>query len=366
VFLSRNYPHNSAVHPFYLPLLAMELKRPKFLPPEWYPQSGIMLTWPHKNSDWFNLFDEVEKFFILIANEILKDEKLLVICPDPESVALKLEGSGRSNLILVQLNSNDTWARDHGAITMIINGKPVLYDFQFNGWGLKFPAYLDNQLTSKLFKMNLFSKDVTYKNLLNLVLEGGSIETDGMGTLLTTEKCLLSPNRNQSLSKKEIEFILIETFGIQRVLWLSSGYLAGDDTDSHVDTLARFCNEKTIAYVKCDDPSDEHFNQLMKMEEEIKSYRMLDGTPYQLIALPMADYVEDEHGARLPATYANFLILNSKVLVPFYSTSKDEIARECLQTAFPGREVIGIECSVLINQHGSLHCVTMQFPEGVL
>lgn len=344
----------------------MELIRSKFLPPEWYPQSGIMLTWPHENSDWFDLLDEVEKCFILIANEILKIEKLLIICQDPASVALKLEGSRTSNLILVQLKSNDTWARDHGAITMIINGKPVLYDFQFNGWGLKFPAYLDNQLTSQLFKMNLFSKEVEYINLLNFVLEGGSFEADGMGTLLTTEKCLLSPNRNQSLTKKEIELFLIETFGIQRILWLSSGYLAGDDTDSHVDTLARFCNEKTIAYVKCDDPSDEHFDQLIQMEEEIKLFRMPDGTPYQLIALPMADYVEDKYGTRLPATYANFLILNNKVLVPFYSTTRDEIARKCLQKAFPGREIVGIECSSLIKQHGSLHCVTMQFPVGVL
>ena len=325
-----------------------------------------MLTWPHRNSDWFDLLDEVEMCFVLIANEILKDEKLLIICPDPASIALKLKGSRRNNLIFAQLDSNDTWARDHGAITMIIDGKPILCDFQFNGWGLKFPAHLDNQLTSKLFKMNLFSKDVAYKNLLNFVLEGGSFEVDGMGTLLTTEKCLLSPNRNQSFTKKEIELFLIEIFGIQRILWLSSGYLAGDDTDSHVDTLARFCNEKTIAYVKCDDPSDEHFDQLIQMEEEIKSFRMPDGTPYQLIALPMADYVEDKYGTRLPATYANFLILNSKVLVPFYSTIKDEIARKCLQKAFPGKEIVGIECSSLIKQHGSLHCVTMQFPVGVL
>lgn len=344
----------------------MELIRSKFLPPEWYPQSGIMLTWPHKNSDWFDLLDEVEACFILIANEILEIEKLLILCPDPVSVALKLEGSRRNNLIFAQLDSNDTWARDHGAITMIVDGKPVLYDFQFNGWGLKFPAYLDNQLTSQLFKMNLFSKEVEYINLLNFVLEGGSFEADGMGTLLTTEKCLLSLNRNQSLTKKEIELFLIETFDIQRILWLSSGYLAGDDTDSHIDTLTRFCNEKTIAYVKCDDPSDEHFDQLKQMEEEIMLFRTLDGAPYQLIALPMADYVEDGQGTRLPATYANFLILNSKVLVPFYSTSRDEIARKCLQTAFPEREVIGIECSSLIKQHGSLHCVTMQFPVGVL
>jgi len=333
---------------------------------EWYPQSGVMLTWPHSSSDWIDLLDEVESCFVLIAKEILKVEKLLVVCPDPASVASKLQGFSTEKLILVQLDSNDTWARDHGPVTVLKNGKPVLYDFQFNGWGLKFPACLDNQLTSQLFQMNLFSKDVAYNNLLNFVLEGGSFETDGMGTLLTTEECLLSLNRNQKMTKNEIESYLLEVFGIQRILWLSSGYLAGDDTDSHVDTLARFCDEKTIAYVKCTDPSDEHFIQLRQMEEEIKSFRRPDGSSYQLVELPMADYVEDDQGERLPATYANFLIINNKVLIPYYLTPKDELARDIIRRAFPEREVVGIDCSTLIRQHGSLHCVTMQFPKGTL
>ncbi len=337
-----------------------------FLPPEWYPQSGVMLTWPHENSDWVDLLDEVESCFILIANEILKDEKVLIVCPDPASVASKIDRSLQENLILVRLDSNDTWARDHGAITVFVDGTPVLYDFQFNGWGLKFPACLDNQLTTQLYRMNTFSTGVGYKNLMNFVLEGGSFETDGMGSLLTTRECLLSVNRNQGMSKDDIEIFLIETFGIQRILWLSSGYMAGDDTDSHVDTLARFCNEKSIAYVSCDDPSDEHYTQLKQMEEELRSFRTLDDEPYQLIALPMADYVEDETGFRLPSTYANFLIINNKVLIPYYSTPKDEMARTIIQNAFPDRKVIGIECSALIKQHGSLHCVTMQFPVGVL
>ncbi|HEY5509636.1 MAG TPA: agmatine deiminase family protein [Prolixibacteraceae bacterium] len=338
----------------------------KFLPPEWYPQSGVLMTWPHEKSDWVDHLIEVEDCFTLIAKEILKEEKLLVICPDPVAVARKFENSNIHNLVLVQLDSNDTWARDHGAITMIDNGKAVLHDFQFNGWGLKFPAFLDNQLTSELYKKGIFQKDASYANRRNFVLEGGSFESDGQGTLLTTEKCLLSINRNERFSKNEIEDYLIKAFDLQRVLWLSSGFLAGDDTDGHVDTLARFCDEKTIAYVKCDDPSDEHFDQLRRMEEEIRSFRRLDGSAYRLVELPMADYIEDETGLRLPATYANFLIINNKVLLPFYSTSKDEIARNTLQSAFPDREVIGIECSTLLLQGGSLHCVTMQFPVGVL
>ncbi len=324
------------------------------------------MTWPHKNSDWIDLLDEVEDCFVLIAKEILENEKLLIVCSDKEAVLSKFEKPFADNLILVRLDSNDTWARDHGPITLIENGIPVVFDFQFNGWGLKFPSNLDNQLTSELLKMNVFKKEVHYENRLNFVLEGGSFESDGMGTILTTEECLLSVNRNQRMTKQEIEAYLIETFNIQRVLWLSAGYLSGDDTDSHVDTLARFCNANTIAYVKCDDPSDEHFLSLQRMEEELLAFRTIDGSPYQLIDLPMAEYVEDSFGTRLPATYSNFLIANSKVLVPFYSTFKDEIAKNRLQSIFPDKVVVGVECSTLIKQHGSLHCVTMQLPIGVL
>lgn len=338
----------------------------KILPPEWYPQSGIMLTWPHEATDWVDLLDEVDQCFTLIAREILESEKLLVVTPHPERVRKKLQGAKTENLLLAELPSNDTWARDHGPITMMVDGKPVLCDFQFNGWGLKFPADLDNLITSRLFAADCFFKGVAYCNKLDFVLEGGSLESDGRGTLLTTERCLLSPNRNGRIRKPEIESFLIETFGLERVLWLSTGYLAGDDTDSHVDTLARFCDEKTIAYVKCDDPSDEHFAQLTQMEEELRAFRTLEGEPYRLIALPMADFVADDQGMRLPATYVNFLIMNQQVLVPFYGSPKDRIAQKLLQEAFPGREITGIDCSPLIRQHGSLHCVTMQFPVGVL
>lgn len=150
-----------------------------------------------------------------------------------------------------------------------------------------------------------------------------------------------------------------------RILWITSGYLAGDDTDSHVDTLARFCSEDTIAYVRCEDEEDEHYEELKAMEEEIKEFTRANGEPYRLIPLPMADKVEWE-GERLPATYANFLIMNGAVLVPFYDSPKDEIAKAALREAFPDREIIGINCLPLIKQHGSLHCVTMQYPEGFI
>jgi len=218
------------------------------------------------------------------------------------------------------------------------------------------------KLTKNLFKTGIFLGKAGYKNCLDFVLEGGSIESDGEGTVLTTAECLLSENRNNK-SKEEIENRLKELFGLKQVLWLNHGYLAGDDTDSHVDTLARFCSADTITYIKCGDETDEHFEALKAMELELQSFKTTEGKSYNLIPLPMADavYEKDE---RLPATYANFLIINGAVLMSTYNSPKDEIARQQLQKAFPDREIVGIDCTVLIKQHGSLHCVTMQYPSG--
>jgi len=336
-----------------------------FHPAEWYPQSGVMLTWPHAGTDWSEMLDEVEESFIAIANEIARREQLVIVCQDADELKKKLAGINRANVHLYEMPSNDTWARDHGPITVFRDGAPILYDFRFNGWGQKFPSNHDNQITRRLFNKEAFSANAGYANFLEFVLEGGAIESDGEGTVLTTTECLLSLNRNEHMNREEIEHLLKDVFGLNRVLWLNNGYLAGDDTDSHVDTLARFCDAGTIAYVKCSDPEDEHFEALKRMEEELKIFTTQEGKPYRLLALPMADAVYDEEG-RLPATYANFLIMNNAVLLPFYGSKKDEEAKEILQDAFPEREIIGINCLPLIKQHGSLHCVTMQFPKGVL
>lgn len=342
------------------------MNKPKIIfPAEWANQSGVMLTWPHPGTDWADMLDEVEVCFIAIAKAISEREKLLIVCRNSQLLTDKLTNCRIENIVFAEFPSNDTWARDHGAVTVVIAGKLTLYDFAFNGWGMKFAASLDNQITSSLYRSGYFRNEVHYENKQHLILEGGSIESDGKGTLLTTRECLLSVNRNHFLTEKEIETQLIELFGLQKVLWLSSGYLAGDDTDSHIDTLARFCDAQTISYVKCDDINDEHFEALATMEQELAAFRTLKNEPYQLIPLPMADPVF-EGEERLPATYANFLIINKAVLVPFYNSPKDEIAKIQLQKAFSGREIIGIDCSALIKQHGSLHCVTMQFPEGVL
>lgn len=333
-------------------------------PAEWAEQSGVMLTWPHEGTDWADMLGEVEACFIAIAKAIAEREKLLIVCHNRQLLLDKLANCRIENIVFAELPSNDTWARDHGAITVVKGGKLTLYDFAFNGWGKKFEANLDNQITSSLYDKGFFGKKVCYENKQHLVLEGGSVESDGEGTLLTTRECLLSANRNQHLTQTEIEIQLTELFGLQQILWLSSGYLAGDDTDSHIDTLARFCDPETIAYVKCDDVNDEHYDTLIQMVRELANFRTLKNKPYNLIPLPMADPVFDGD-QRLPATYANFLIINNAVLVPFYNSTKDEITARQLQTAFPAREIIGIDCLPLIKQHGSLHCVTMQFPKGV-
>ena len=334
------------------------------LPAEWHPQKAIQLTWPHANSDWAYLLEEVEVCFVNIATEIALRQALIIVCNNINKLKEKFDSNLLANISFVELNTNDTWARDHGGITIFENYKAKLYDFRFNGWGMKFAANYDNQITRQLIAKGVFP-EYEYCNMNFFTLEGGSIESDGIGTILTTEECLLSPNRNDSLSKSEIEGCLKQFFGTERILWLKNGYLAGDDTDSHIDTLARFCNENTIAYVRCDDKNDEHFEALLKMENELKEFKQLNGEPYNLIALPMATPLFDpDDGHRLPATYANFLIINEAILFPIYNCETDKAAIKAIESAFPEREIVPVDCSVLIRQHGSLHCVTMQYPSS--
>lgn len=333
----------------------------RYFPAEWAQQSLVQLTWPHENTDWAYMLDEVTECFINIAREITKREQLLIVTPHPLRVHKLLENEvNPKQVIYAGIDSNDTWARDHGGLTIIENGMPVILDFQFNGWGLKFAADKDNLITAQLCKKKFLFGQI--RNCRGFVFEGGSIESDGCGTLMTTAECLLSPNRNAHMSQREIEVYLLREFGAKRVLWLHNGYLAGDDTDSHIDTLARLCPDDTIAYVKCSDPADEHFEALDAMEREIKAFRTMDGKPYRLLPLPMVEKIMVD-GERLPATYANYLVINGAVLVPTYNAPQDAEALEQIGRAFPDREIVGIDCRALIRQHGSLHCVTMQYPE---
>ncbi len=331
------------------------------LPAEWEEQSFLQLTFPHANSDWNYLLEEVSDCFVQIIQAASRFQDVLVVCDNEERV--KSFFGSTKNIFFTQAESNDTWARDHGGIAVIDGGKAVIQDYIFNGWGNKFDARLDNQITLKLFQNGIFRNSELRS--FDFVLEGGSIESDGKGTLLTTSECLLSKNRNGHFSKQEIEEILKENLGAEKILWLNHGYLAGDDTDSHIDTLARFCDERTIAYVGCDDRSDEHFEALNKMKAELQKFVDFEGNPYKLVELPMPDACYDNDGNRLPATYANFTIINDAVLVPVYGVRQDKKAIEILKHCFNKKEIIAVNCRVLIEQHGSLHCVTMQYPKQV-
>jgi agmatine deiminase len=340
-----------------------------YLPPEWAPQSGVMLTWPHAHGDWARRLPQVEPVFVAIARQVGRREQVLICCYDERhrqhvENLLVADGIDLRAVVLRVVPSNDTWARDHGPITVLCRNEPTLLDFGFNGWGGKYPHDLDNQITRALHAQGAFGD--TPIEYIDLILEGGSIEVDGQGTLLTTERCLLAPTRNPGLTRNRIEEMLGKLLGITRYLWLKNGYLAGDDTDSHIDTLARLCDAQTIAYVSCDDPADEHYTELKAMEAELKAFRTTSGQPYRLVPLPWPRPKLDDAGARMPATYANFLIINGAVLVPTYRDPADALALERLQGCFPDREIIGIDCLPLIRQHGSLHCVTMQLPAGVL
>ena len=339
---------------------------PIFLPAEWHEQSAVQLTWPHAGTDWQPILEDVTHCYLDMAMAISERERLIIVTPEPAHARMLLQGAlhtkGLSRITFCKAPTNDTWARDHGFITLLAPDGPHLLDFKFNGWGEKFPADLDNQICRRMMEQNLLKGH--YENHLDFVLEGGSIESDGCGTILTTSQCLLAPHRNQPLTQTQIEERLLATLHAERILWLDHGYLAGDDTDSHIDTLARFCPDNTIAYVQCLDPSDEHYAELQLMEALLKTFRTIGGKPYHLIPLPMAKETYDEDGTRLPATYANFLIINGAVLMPTYDDPDNDIkAEEQLRKAFPHHEIVGIDCRPLITQHGSLHCCTMQFPK---
>ena len=337
------------------------------LPAEWEKQGFVQLTWPHEETAWYEL-PKVLDCYVEIAKAITRYEPLLIVCRDIEECKADMAARGFSPeglpIRFVIAPINDTWARDHGAISVWGDqGEKCIEDFVFNGWGLKFGADLDNQITRNIYKAGVFAEDVKYIDMRPFVLEGGSIDCDGAGTLMATSECLCSLNRNEYLAQEEIEEHLKTAFGLERILWLDHGGIVGDDTDSHVDILARFCSPDTIAYTRCEDPSDPNFGPLKEMEDQLKTFRTLEGKPYKLVPLPLPDalYLDDY---RLPGSYANFLIINGAVLIPGAASPKDNIARERLQAIFPDRKVEVIDCRALLSGHGGLHCITMNYPSG--
>lgn len=332
------------------------------LPAEWEPQRFVQFTFPRKDSDWGHIFDEAMECFRALITKTAQYVPALVVCTDLEETSALLKEKTKHPVFFARQPSNDIWARDHGPITVMENGRPLLLDFTFNGWNQIFESSMDNEITRGIHTQGVFSDNL---QTIDFVLEGGGIESDGKGTLLTTAQSMLSRDRKPHMSRPEIEAFLKKIFGLKRVLWLEHGAIAGDDTDSHIDTLARFCDEQTIAYVKCDDPKDGHFKALQEMERQLRTFKTLKGKPYELIPLPWPAACYDRDNNRLPATYANFLITNGAVLAPAYGIPQDREAVKVLRGIFPKRNVVGVNCIALINQRGSLHCATMQYPSAV-
>ena len=331
------------------------------LPAEWEKQDAIQFTFPHADSDWKLILEDAIQVFVDVITAILPFEKVIVVTRDIIKTKSYFKNYTSENLFFCDIDSNDTWARDHGGIT-VSNGLDFkILDFTFNGWGQKYDAEKDNLITEKLYLSNAFKVPL---EKINFVLEGGAIETDGLGTLITTRYCMQSPYRNPSFSEDQINNLLLQSFGTSNIYWLNHGYLAGDDTDSHIDTLVRFCNPTTLAYVKCDNQLDEHYDDLLKMEAELMNLVDINGNAFHLVPLPWPDACFADDGHRLPATYANFLIINGAVLLPIYNVKQDQEAVNVLSSIFPERKIIPVLCRTLIEQHGSLHCISMQYPEG--
>lgn len=339
-----------------------------FWPAEWAPQNGILLAWPHADTDWRDNLDDVESTYVALLAAITRQQEAVVIVPE-ENLEARVRAFGANvgidfdRVRFVHLDYDDTWLRDSGPITLIDVAGPTLLDFRFTGWGGKFDARRDDRIIAGLIDRGVFTAGTSHRPV-DFALEGGAIETDGQGTLLSTWHCLAT--RHPGKTRADVERLLRDTLRVDRFLWLEHGALDGDDTDAHIDTLARFAASDRIVYQGCDDPGDPHHASLSAMADELAQMRTREGSPYQLHALPWPQPIYAGGGRRLAASYANFLIVNGAVLMPGYDDAADESAAAELAKAFPGRHVVIVPCRSLIEQNGSLHCITMQLPEGVL
>jgi len=336
------------------------------LPAEWEPQAAVLIAWPHAGTDWAERLASVESTYVALAAAVTRFQRLIVVVAN-RALRVHVEALlgdasvDPARVRFVELAYDDTWLRDSGPITLSAgDGHFQLTDFRFTGWGGKFRAAQDDALIAGLVDAGVFGQ-ATHRRI-DWVLEGGGIESDGAGTVLTTWRCLAQ--RHPEQSREEMSAILRKNLHAERVLWLDHGYLEGDDTDAHIDTLARFAPGQRIVFQACDDPNDPHHDELQRMAGELAALRTRDGLPYQLYPLPWANPILDA-GRRLAASYANYLIVNGAVLVPAYGDPADDEAARIIGTAHPGREVVPVPCRPLIWQNGSLHCITMQLPAGL-
>jgi len=336
------------------------------MPAEWERHRGTWLSWPHKEASWPGKFERIPPIFARMVRELADREEVHVNVAGPEAEAavrrlLADEGAGTGNVFFHYIPTNDAWCRDHGPIFVereTAGGiEQAIVDWSFNAWGGKYPPYdLDDAVPVRIGEelgLRVFSP--------GMVLEGGAVDVNGRGTLLTTEACLLHPNRNPGLSRGEIEERLRAYLGVRHILWLGDG-IAGDDTDGHVDDLARFVDPETVVAVVEEDPRDENYEPLQENLKRLRSMRDQDGRPLRVETLPMPRPIRHE-GQRLPASYANFYIANGVILLPGYDPPRDEVARDTLQRLFPTRRVVVIDCTDLVWGLGAFHCVTQQWPD---
>ncbi len=333
---------------------------------EWEGCRSVLLALPESHTDWNYILEEARDQYRRIILALTSNGlHCVVLTADKVSAETLLAECDQSLLTLIEMDYNDTWTRDYGPISVERGDRLRALDFGFNGWGLKFASDNDNLVNLRL-KERFVIMPETYRNERDFTLEGGSIETDGHGTLLTTSLCLCSENRNGGRSKPALNDILKDRLGVDHVLWLDYGALAGDDTDSHIDTLCRMAPDNTILFTGCRDMDDPHFEELLKMRAQLTMFRTPEGEPYNLVELPLPSPIYDENGDRLPASYANYLVTPDKIFMPTYSQPEnDMLACHTVKVAFPDHEVVPVECSTLIKQHGSLHCATMQIPDNL-
>lgn len=335
-------------------------------PAEWETQSAVLIAWPHSQTDWADRLSSVETTYVALVAAIARFQKALILVPDNNLLQharyLLLDaGVNLQRVHFEVVEYDDTWLRDSGPITLVDEHVFRLLDFHFTAWGGKFEAGRDDLIVRNLFKHGVFRN--AQHQRIEFALEGGGIETDGQGTLLSTWHCL--HERHPDLSRAEITRKLETELHQSRTLWLDHGYLEGDDTDAHIDTLARFASADTIIYQGCQDPEDSHYVELQTMAKELAAFKQENGKPYRLFELPWPKPILDDD-RRLAASYANFLIINDAVLMPAYGDVMDDNAADVMALAFPGRQIIQIPCRSLIWQNGSLHCITMQLPEGLV
>lgn len=333
-------------------------------PAEWEEHEATWLSWPHKEESWPDKLDEIYPYYCEFIKVLSESEFVRINVVDEEMRKFAMDcimqsGANLENVEFFIHPTNDAWCRDHGPAFLInpeAEQKKVIVDWGYNAWGDKYPPYdLDDDIPTKIGEE--FDIPVFYPKI---VMEGGSVDFNGKGTVLTSKSCLLNPNRNPHLTQEQIEQYLRDFYGVEQILWVDDG-IVGDDTDGHIDDTIRFVNENTVLAVVEDNPEDENYAILQRNLEQLKEMRLPNGEPLNIVELPMPDPVVWD-GQRLPASYANFYIANKSVIVPTYRCEKDAIALEIIQKYFPDRKVVGIDSTEIIWGLGSFHCLSQQEP----